>query len=198
MEMNLAHVSEARTFLGEPMNASAAPLKSRLISYPGCGLFFVVCCSLWLTGCVRTPVYQLYPGVTRPDAEVGILRVDALQSPQPLLWRVDEKALSFSQYNFSIEVHLPPGTHMVEFGAQQGGGYDQMNAKFPLTISFDVAAGKTYKIYPEFYQARPDEPMDFLRFSHPDKWRWRAKLVEVETGKEFLPIKESTTAPPSN
>jgi hypothetical protein len=151
---------------------------------------FLICiCSVLTTllacGCAVAPRhYDFYSGATQPLQDLAVLRVKAdLKEPRrPIIRAIDGNPVSnriAGQDRSDLELRLLPGRHKVRFGYLQFTLVGMMYSRFDQTITFDAVAGRSYEIHIDIndYKEHLFKAADF---------KWNAKLVEVETGKEFL------------
>lgn len=139
-------------------------------------LFLITLFLAFLAGCA-TPRNRFYLGEALPREKVAILKVipggpfDAL----PIIWSVDNRKPERALWDGAVEVELLPGPHVVEVGFYQKLLFGSRFSKGKYLTALDAEPGHSYEVRVTVISEGESEN------------QWNAEIVDVESGKKFLP-----------
>jgi hypothetical protein len=137
------------------------------------------------------------PGATPQNTGALVIPNKRTEPAHPFIRSIDGKAVDWlDQEPFDspkLTVRLAPGEHHMLFGFTQAvNSTDDFHSEKDKAFTFVAAAGKMYRIV-IWYSEEPDpdgdirskDAKDLLEHTAGPSRSWRAKLVEVETGREI-------------
>lgn len=137
----------------------------------GSTIIFVIC----LAGSCGMPRYDLVGSEGLAADQVAVIRVRPVRiDPNELKIRTFDGVPVAPRRSFdgSAEYRFLPGNHRFRFWfVAHTGLYQRQISILDKSLSFDAVAGRTYEMHIDV----------------PANGDWTAKLIEVETGREFVP-----------
>jgi len=138
-------------------------------------LFSLLLTLVLTSGCVGTCHYNIYSGTSRPPTETAVLKIKGGPGIIPAILSIDATSTKESRFitdQWNKEYWILPGIHKVTFKTNRGDSQ-------PETITFEAISGRAYRLDLN------------VHWEHQTifgaKGKYLGRIIELDTGKVFLP-----------